>query len=1529
MKTFRSFLAICITATGALVPSISSAQSVDPSSCQSMMSISMTDQSGTPISGEFAYVEIMAAQDGWEQYYQVDHAITGTGTARFCQLTAAQIAELEQYGESIDRELQAGDLVSASFIPDGSSVVQNYRHVFTQEQASALNRNESISLPNLVASANSQIPVVIRDSSGAIQVNAYWDIFAEIEVTDDGERYTDYRYVTSGTTNSLGAIGIAGLDNGSYRLGGYPGDNPSELSMLKQVSFTISGGVATFEANALDAGVLTLPNGNVRFKFVKPDLSDLSQDTQDRLWAFVDDEDFGPDSLTRKNDNFYVANLPVRGTPYSMMVIPDSDSGFVDTRFEVAVSNSGSTFTKDGNSIQASQVPLNAANLKIRALDVAGNVLTNASFDLFSASTCATEETITGVWDCDNDYRSFGTSSSGTAMLKAEDGDFWIYMRPNGGAFGSAPSLTKAVFVNGATSSSSVTGNGTFQAGQQGELDTITITARTANLKATVETVSGQSLSDGWVRAEKICNCNSNEIQNPDAYIDSTGKFSLLLQASQTSTPVEYKIFVEPYGQSDAATSYFVASVDQNGDVTAVDPPSYLSGTVSGPTSSIWRLKLPRPNVGGVVYMPNGTTPAPHADFQVEQWNSNDEEFRHSNELPYLYADDSGVFSGYFAPGRYQFTVTPPYGAVNVAESVHEIVVDAQNRVCFIVNSTAGSCSTGIQFGALALTLSTPNVTGNVTKAGVALGSDDSVNVQLLKWNTTHEYWQWQRWGQIASDGKYSFNIQEPGTYQISADPSGIAGYSTGFEYLVVGQNSNGLTFCKIPEPALDSVSRATCQSNTVTSGPIQANIALTPANLVLNVNVPQEFDGNINANLYKVYEVPGLTRIMYHGYMNLEQSSPGQVFTGYSALTDNNSNPAKYRLDFTSWTYGQGSVPLAKLTVNLWASNFVAGPGIEICLDADYNKIQETCAAGRAYSSSTPLTVEMGYGNLSGKAVTPTNLPVRYANLNVEEWRSSSFSSDFYYWHWTDNYLNANDSGSFGLNLDDPGFYRITTRQQWGGTLPFSDGVMVIQVDENNDWCVHSGAMPNSGQSEFPTQESCQMSRDNVPSDDITGLTASLATPKISGQLFMTTGDPAVDAWVSLRKWNSTYRYYEHSGWASTNSEGKYYLNPSDGDVQLNFQPSWRNRLTEVGFDKPLCVGAALPSPANERPSDALSTCSQTYSLSDNLLGPNVKGIVCKKNEANCIDSGARYSWIEVRAKGTSTSNDPDYWEWSNKGSSTDMQGKFATYLEPGTDASPKQYSLKVHPGDVSAQGVGKRIVVTLGQTSCSIDGVPGSCADIKINLLSPNVTGQLTFNRSDLLPEDEREVMKNSWLSILSENYTSYVTGSSTNSQGKFAAYLADGTYFVDSYSNSSVAARPSLRITVKVENGVVSWKYRNENSFSTAPIVADFDYVLPNVKVNLSSDFTSSRIILVKDQSVSGTEQPRRFIAAPGTDVQNLVAKGILTQGKSYTFKVIPNYGETLTGTCTSSSIPITEPEGTSSPTIVNDISSCRPG
>ena len=103
----------------------------------------------------------------------------------------------------------------------------------------------------------------------------------------------------------------------------------------------------------------------------------------------------------------------------------------------------------------------------------------------------------------------------------------------------------------------------------------------------------------------------------------------------------------------------------------------------------------------------------------------------------------------------------------------------------------------------------------------------------------------------------------------------------------------------------------------------------------------------------------------------------------------------------------------------------------------------------------------------------------------------------------------------------------------------------------------------------------------------------------------------------------------------------------------------------------------------------------------------------------------------------------------------------------------------------------------------------------------------------------------------------------------------------------------------------------KYRNQdnNSFVSTPIVADFDFVPPNVKINLSPQLTKSHIVLIKDldPDSSTREQPRRFVS------NGTLASGVLTKGKSYSIKIVPNYEELLTGTCEIASAAVTFAEG----------------
>ena len=971
---------------------------------------------------------------------------------------------------------------------------------------------------------------------------------------------------------------------------------------------------------------------------------------------------------------------------------------------------------------------------------------------------------------------------------------------------------------------------------------------------------------------------------------------------------------------SSAARITFTATVNDAGVVTQVTPPDQLPNNVTAPASGFWTLRLPAPNISGSVLMPTGNGVAPYSSFEIQKWVRG--EYNHTNDLPYMYADENGRFSGYFGPGRYLVAVNPPYDLANVADKEYEIVVTSSGGACLFDGTNSSTCSSTIAPGSFNLRLATPNVSGVVTKGGVTLtrSMSDYASVELRKWHSQHSYWDWERWSQVSEDGTYSFNIQTPGTYQIVVNPGYIEGYSSGYQYLVVLDTPSGLTFCKIPEPGIDTLSRATCGGNAATPGPLAANIALERSNLQTNVTVPSGFDGWVNASITKLFEVPGGFRYVHSAHLDLREVGQTNVFTGYASLDDNNQNPAKYLIEFDSYSDGEGSLPLARTKSYVWAYNFdTSDPEIELCPEANYTQVSQTCASGRLLDSNTPMNTALTSGNLSGAVMTPTGEAVPHAWLQAQKWEQSNWSGLNYSWNWKDMYASANREGAFALNIEDPGFYKLQTRQQWGGTLPLADSFTLIKVDASGNWCVIEGEMASYSNNASPTANTnCTLGRDNVPSDSVVGLTLKLKDPKVSGIVKLVSGDPAANAYIWIRKWNSTNNYYEYTDYASTNNEGKFYINPIDGDYQLELNPGWQDRNTEIGYSKNLCVGASAPA---NRPSSP-AACSATHNLTEQFLGPNLKGIVCPAGPTagTCAEEGVRHSWVEVREKGTALANQPDTWNWI-RGTSTDSDGRFSLRLEPGTNADPKLYSLRVYPQNQDEQGVGKRVFVSIGLNECkigdstsSLSTITDGCTGLRIGLLSPNVSGTLTYNNTNVPSAPEQQLMKHSWVAIYTENYSSYVSSTSTNWEGNFAARLDDGTYFVDAYSNSRFAARSTLRLTVKVDTvsgaTTVSWKYRNQNdsSYVTTAIAADFDYVPPNVRINLSPSLTSSHVILVKDLEANPSlrEQPRRFVS------NGILASGVLTKGKSYSIRVVPNYLETLTGTCEIASTTVTVSE-----------------
>ena len=1570
------------------------AKVVPSGSCQSIFSLTATDMSGAVKAGSFTEVYGVAKLEYWDAWFELDHSNSSAGIANICALTNSQIDALRKdYGDQFDPTFKAGDQVMVTFIPESSSVMQTYRHTVTGAQAAAANNKTQVVLPNLVVAPASQISVIVKDSSGIAQQSANWEVWEEVSrISENGEREYDFSFLAYATTSSTGAVEIAGLGNGNFQLAASPGVNPSANSMRTKANFSISaGGSAMFTSSSVSNGVLTLDDANVKFRLVDGNGTPFNASVLDQIGPSINDEDLPWDTISRRQDGTFVAKVPNR-TGYQLDVYIPSESGYVDTRFELDVVSGTSSFKKDGNVVSANNglvsLQMDLPNIGFRVLGADGNAVPYASVQIFSDENCPTENSLVNIYACDENLKNVNITELGTGIAKVSNGTYWLRMEPWQGSFGSKTSLSRFSVVNGVVVDASGSAqllpsshpNAAF-----GE-DTLVVSSLSANLKANVSAQSGSQIIDsGSSNSNPVCpentDCQFSESETSWSEIDSSGRLALNLMKAPTDGTTNYEVYVSPgWALRDEVSSLMLtATVDDEGDVTSLSLPSYLPESFPVPVKGVdnfWSIKLPVNNFAGRVLMPTGSSAAPDSNIYLEKWNSANSEYEGVEGLGGLGVDESGSFGAFVSPGRYRVEVSPPFSLGRATRMTYEVAVSSAGSVCLLGDSTESdgsySCSNVVPLGDLQFRLGNPNVSGQIKLGNSPISSEisEQAHASLSIYDNRGSYWDHEDHSRIAGDGSYSFNIEKVGTYKIDVDPGYLEGYGSTSHYLVVGQNDNDdFTFCNIPEPGLTTLSNVSCGDELVVVSSISTDISLQPTNLSLNVTVPGSFDGWVYASLSKLYDVAGSERQIYGNSLQLRRGTNSNTFTGFSALGDNNTDVAKYRISISSYQNEDDSLPLADKSTIVWAGNLDGDSEIEICPVAPVLDGSQLECSQPVFDSNNAMNVTLDSGNLFGRVNSPSvEIKIPNPQVEVQRWGRAYWSgiSWVYSWFWTDNYAQGNSDGAFALNIEDAGYYKVTAKQQWGGNLPFANKETLIQVNQDGDWCVHEDAIPNYKASDQPIVDSCagsEWGRENIDTTNgVDGLTLTLPTPKISGELKYKSGANAENSYIQLRKWNGsdTYGYFEYAGWANVNSEGKFYLNPVDGDYQLEFYPSWENKLTDVSFVKNLCLGVGTAQNTN-RP-QAAGACAASYSLTERFEGPNLAATVCQAGYTASICEPVDWSWIEVREQGIRAlddpnRDDPNYWQWLNKGTSTNREGKFAIQLDKGTNDDPKLYSLRVYPRNTGEQGVSNRVVVSMGATECKVGETPSSlvvvpCLALKIGLLSPNVNAMLTYDDTWDRPENLRMPMKHSWVSIFGNNYSSYITGESTNWQGKFSTYLTPGTaespviYFVDAYSNANYASRPSLRLTLKVSSITASgqtttqtsWKYRNEpnSDYKTTPIVADFDKIAPNVLIELSPSFLASHIVLVKDLGMDSAsqsdasliEQPRRFVSKQLQADGPQTASGVLTVGKTYSFKVIPNYKEVLNGgaSCTVTTL-ITKVEDSGEYDLV-DLSACAP-
>lgn len=320
--------------------------------------------------------------------------------------------------------------------------------------------------------------------------------------------------------------------------------------------------------------------------------------------------------------------------------------------------------------------------------------------------------------------------------------------------------------------------------------------------------------------------------------------------------------------------------------------------------------------------------------------------------------------------GNYQIQVEPPYDNATTS--------GASKRYNATVTGCPSACSisiTGIYAesdGTVILPLGTPNIFGKVmstTGASITFIGSKSGRASLQRFDENGGYWNWIDDIQIKQDGTFGFSETQEGTYRVRIEPNGITGaYTTISEEFVIDSNSQTKDFgnWSLREPALKfAVRTANGTSNIQYSG--------------IEIRKDNKFAEWVNT---------------------------GQSGIGGFTFTSTGTYQLVVRNDYE----------IAGATSKSYVATVTAGTA------GAFNVSIEGLTAG----SDGVYLLRLGTPNITGKLLdsngaTVTNGKSGWIWINAQKQNQLNDS-----WDWTEYSANLKGDGTFGLNIETPGTYRL-----------------------------------------------------------------------------------------------------------------------------------------------------------------------------------------------------------------------------------------------------------------------------------------------------------------------------------------------------------------------------------------------------------------------------------------------------------------------------------------------------------------------
>jgi hypothetical protein len=764
--------------------------------------------------------------------------------------------------------------------------------------------------------------------------------------------------------------------------------------------------------------------------------------------------------------------------------------------------------------------------------------------------------------------------------------------------------------------------------------------------------------------------------------------------------------------------------------------------------------------------------------LQFQKWSDSYNTFEYIQK--WTETKSLGRFATVLEAGRYRLTASPHQSNSQFTSGFAYIKVTGSGQNWTVTgcnNATDETCSNVLAAGVV-IVLEQPNVKGTVKAAGTSRNA--SVNVE--KWNSDTQYFEWANLYANANATTGFLLKLDAGVYRFSADAWGLEGFSRASRVISV----DGDAWCEQPfDSSTMTLGTACVKSNQFSSGGFVLN--LPGANLKGSVKYNgQSVGGQSWVNVSKIDSETGSQTWTNIG---------AQVQSGKFWLSLPVDASSHYRVSLNAPNPNPNN--LTRKNFDVWIGDFVnGGETNDVCLTLPVSGV---CAS--PITSGTAFDVNLSAGNIQGIVLNPSSAPIGQVGINVLRRIDN-------YWTWVDVWAESSSStsslGKFSFDLKpDSGTatYQINARPFSGS---FSPGKTTIQVNAAGNWC------------EVVTGSTCEIPSSMAANANIN---VRLTNPNVTGRVLNTSSAPLRDAWVEIQKWNAGegtqgqngyrpgyWQYVEGLG-DNTDSVGAFQLRIDEvGLYKINVNPPW-NSSGLARFSDEFTVQMS----GNNLEIVGLGTAGDLQ-----FPSPNISTTLLMPGTSVATVSDAWVNLVKVEGSGQS-----EWLQWVDAGANSNRQGVVnLNFVEPGT------YKLVVNPPWSSTA------LARFATPSFTIDAdgeVSGLASSIRFP--SPNVSGRVLWKDQ---PTDSvsREV-RNGWVGIYNQTTNSWVDGIGIRPGGKYDIYLPDGQYSLSFFPNIEGKEFAPITKTVTVSGGVIT-----AGDLSVATTIT-FGELPPTFKVTVKKD------------------------------------------------------------------------------------------